>query len=291
VAFLGVFLIGCVLTVGNRSDPADTSVETVIRERTALADANQRSVDGLRVVTYNVHGSSADALLPIFREREDLAKADVILLQEIEDYAEVGGSEASQLAAALGMSHSYAPGYGIGDAGSHGVAILSRLPLSDVEVIELPRYHVVVNSARRVALGATVGVGSKSLRVYSVHLDNRINPSDRRAQLAPVFTHALARPELAVVVGGDLNTSPFCWVGHLVPIPCPRQSSALEALARSRGFETPAVHSGPTSKWLDMRLDALYTRGLVAKRVAVEDNVSLSDHFPLRVDVQLGEQP
>ena len=270
IALLGL-VAGCAAL--NRAEPADATVRHQNRPPAGRDDGQ------LLVVTYNVHMETA-ARIAGGLSGPWLRRADVILLQEIESHDREGLSRAGQLAARLGMSYAYAPGYGLRAGGSHGVAILSRWPLGDLELIELPREQVVVNSARRVALGATVAYPGRAVRVYSVHLDNRINPSDRRRQLAPVLA-AAARGELPVIVAGDMNTSPFCWIGHLVPVPCGRQDDRLEALVRARGFDLPARGSGPTSPWLSMRLDALYARGIAARRVGVDRRVRVSDHLPL----------
>jgi endonuclease/exonuclease/phosphatase family metal-dependent hydrolase len=267
-----VLLAGC--SAVNRPDPADTAVRH--RNRPAAA----RDDGQLLVVTYNVHMESA-ARIARGLGGPWLERADVIFLQEIESHDREPASRAGQVAARLGMSYAYAPGYGLRSGGSHGVAILSRWPLEDLELIELPRRHVVFNSARRVALGATVRYPGRALRVYSVHLDNRINPAERRRQLAPVLAAAAAHVDVPVIVAGDMNTSPFCWIGHVVPVPCGRQDDRLEALVRERGFALPATGSGPTTPWLSMRLDAVYARGLVARRIGVERRVRVSDHLPL----------
>ncbi len=261
----------------NRADPADIRIEA------RAAPIPQRSAgDVLRVATYNVHGESAAAIGRAIRRDATLARADVLLLQEIEIDDEHTPRE---LAALLGAGYVYAPGYGKGGGGSHGVAILSRLALRDPYAIELPRHGVVFNSARRVAVVATVDVGDRPVRIYSVHLDNRINPADRAAQLAPVLADAASAPTVPAVIGGDVNTSPFCWLGHVVPVPCGVQNDRLEAAVRDSGFATPVVASGGTSKWLAMRLDAIYTRHLEVTDFGVRDSVRVSDHLPLWADI------
>jgi endonuclease/exonuclease/phosphatase family metal-dependent hydrolase len=130
---------------------------------------------------------------------------------------------------------------------------------------------VVFNSARRVAVGATVEHPDRPIRVY-VHLDNRINPASRRRQLIPVLDAASAHPELPIIIAGDMNTSPFCWLGNVVPFPCGRQEDRLESLVRERGFQLPR-RSGPTSPWLSLRLDAVYTSGLAVQKVGVDREV------------------
>ncbi len=277
VALTVTLTLGCARL--NRPDPANAGLQQ--RNRPATSTSSHR---GLRVVTYNVHMRSAVELARSVRGSRVLFGADIIMLQEIEHQDGESRSRAALLAAQLGMSYAYAPGYGLGATGSHGVAILSRYPLRDIEMIELPRFHVVFNSARRVAIGATVTAAGRDTRVYVVHLDNRISPADRIKQIAPVIRRAVQHT-MPVIVAGDVNTTPFSWVGHVLPVPTGRQGKQLERYVRSMGFDTPVTRSGPTSKWLSMRLDAIYTRGFHAQRFGVARTVRLSDHLPLWADL------
>ena len=90
-----------------------------------------------------------------------------------------------------------------------------------------------------------------------------------------------------MVIAGDMNTSPFLWIGHLVPVPAGTQDDRLERAVRAAGLDTPVASSAATSQWLNMRLDAIYTRGLAPGRFGVEQTVRISDHLPLWLDVGL----
>jgi endonuclease/exonuclease/phosphatase family metal-dependent hydrolase len=268
----------------NRPAPLSTALQA--KNYTNLQAGNYANPDSdtkLRVATYNVHMQSAKAIVEAIQANPNLRRVDVLLLQEIEDNS---ASQAEEVARRLNMNYAYAPGYGLADGGSHGVAIISRHELKDLEIIELPYFHVVVNSARRVALGATIELNRAKVRIYSVHLDNRINPSKRKKQLAPVFD-AAAQFEGPVVIGGDLNTSPFCWGLALIPVPCGLQDNATENSAKAAGFTTPLAEAGATAKWLSMKLDAIYVRDLQTNSRAVEESVRLSDHLPVWLDVSL----
>ncbi len=284
--FLSALLFGLAVTIAlscgrlNRAEPTTTAV--VVRSTVGEGSA----LRSLRVATYNVHMESAASIARVVANNPELAAADVLLLQEIEHHGDEDASRAEQVANHLGMSVAYAPGYGLPDGGSHGVAILARVSLRDVEILELPYFHVVVNSARRVALAATIDLDGQDVRIFSVHLDNRINPQKRKRQLAPVLRSAKSFSG-PVVIAGDLNTSPFCWAVSLLPIPCGMQDDAVEQAARKSGMQTPVTEIGSTSKWLGMRLDAIYTRGFSASSSAVERSVELSDHLPVWVDLQL----
>jgi endonuclease/exonuclease/phosphatase (EEP) superfamily protein YafD len=57
--------------------------------------------------------------------------------------------------------------------------------------------------------------------------------------------------------------------------------SGLDAAARAAGLETPVADVAATSQWLDMRLDAIYTRGVTTSAHGVAVAVRASDHLPL----------
>lgn len=260
-------------------DPASVAVEAVEATR---APAPREAGAPLRVATYNIHHIDGERLAAALDGNRPLGRADVILLQEVVR-PRTTDSSACVAARARGWSCAYAPGHGY-QGGSLGVAIISRLPLTDAEAIELPFYHVRFNAGRRVALAATIDVDGTPVRLYSVHLDNRLNPGQRIRQLTPVLD-AAAGWQGPALIAGDMNTSPFTWVGHVVPMPTGTQDDRLEGYIRSRGFTAPVADSGPTHQWLSMRLDAIYTRGLRVVEHDVEHTVRASDHLPLWADV------
>lgn len=263
-------------------DPASLAVESVAATR-APAPPPRPAGAPLRVVTYNIHHIDGDELGAALDASAEVANADVILLQEVLHSGRMPDSSACAVARLRGWWCAFAPGHGF-DGGSLGVAIISRHPLADMEAIELPFFHVGFNAGRRVAAAATIDIDGTPVRLYSVHLDNRLNPAQRITQLAPVLD-AANRWDGPVLIAGDMNTSPFVWVGHVLPVPAGIQDNRLETYVRARGFHTPVTSSGPTSQWLSMRLDAIYTRGLRVVDHHVESDVRASDHLPLWADV------
>jgi endonuclease/exonuclease/phosphatase family metal-dependent hydrolase len=110
-----------------------------------------------------------------------------------------------ETARALGMNLRYAPSMRNGTLQSdRGNSILSNLPLQDAEAVELP---LVLQ--RRVAVSATLKVGTRSLRVVSAHLDPRGPPG--RQWLGAAGRALQARHLLTslhhdtVILGADLN--------------------------------------------------------------------------------------
>ena len=277
------FLAGA---AGLAQPPAE---EPLRPEAASFAPAVGQTPDRLRVVSFNVHyARDLTALAESFRATPALRDADVFLLQEIESYAAEGGSRSRKLAEALRLNYVYAPARTTRAGGTHGLAILSKFPLTEIEVLPLPRNDLGSKTRRRIALGATVQVGEQRLRLFNVHLDTRINIAERRAQLALVLEAAKKFSGAPVLIGGDFNTNPFRWAwGGRLPFLRSNQAAALDAFMAKQGFKTPLAESGSTTRgrlWR-ARLDAIYIRGLEARGSAVERQVSVSDHFPVWLDL------
>ena len=163
----------------------------------------------IRVVTYNIRA----ALGGLDGIASDLSpwQADVIGLQEVERGIPRSRSadQPGDLAATLGMQAEFAGSFAVG-SGEHGIAILSRHPMSDVRVLELPR-----GSGRwpRVALCARIEAPAAPFRFVVVHLARPwswpfSNTATRLAQLDALLGE-LENEELPVVLAGDFNSFPI----------------------------------------------------------------------------------
>jgi endonuclease/exonuclease/phosphatase family metal-dependent hydrolase len=277
-----VLLAGC----AQRGLPTDLSIEARFPS-TPKADSLPRQ---LRVVTFNIHMEPAAKVARGIKADRAIRDADVIVMQEV-DRREPKGVPADQwcsgacgVAKELGYYSVFAPGHGV-PGGSHGVAVLSRAPITSASVIELPYFNVVFNSGRRVAMAVTLEIEGKPVTVYAVHLDNRLTVTDRRTQMLPVLAHA-KRQQTPVIIAGDFNTSPFTWIGHVIPVPTTTQDNRFEELVRADGFDTPVTDSGPTFRYIGMKLDAIYTRGFETTSFAVANAEYVSDHLALWAQVQ-----
>ena len=280
---LRTLLIGWLMSAAcaNALPPRSTTLEHAVPAAAAQPVAAALSTGApITVATFNTYGMSVDELRRELETSPALRDADLIALQEVERHADELLSRACMAAAPLELHCVYAPGHRLRDGGDLGVALLSRTPISEAEVVELPYISTVVRSGRRISMLATAQVGDLPVRVAVVHLDNRISPSQRRRQMQPVFD-ALRDESRPTLIAGDFNTSPFDFIGHLIPVPTGRQQQALERQVVDEGYDLATRGSGPTSKWLSMRLDAIYTRGLTAVGVHVDRRSRGSDHLPL----------
>lgn len=263
-----------------------------------IAETPQKRSDisrRLRVVTFNVHhGEDVEGVVSAFKSNPALALADIVFLQEIQSYSSEGRSRAARIAERLEMAYAYAPAKEFqkgAETGTHGNAILSRFQLRRVRVMELPRGPLVVNEERRIALTAEILTSYGRVSLVNVHLDTRLNLKGRILQLRPAIRD-LAGP---AVVAGDFNSNPVTWAFNLIPVvplagtQASDQAAGLDQYLKSQGFLTPTSSFGSTVEFLNLkpRLDSIFIRGLSAHEGAVERGVSVSDHWPLWLDVEI----
>jgi endonuclease/exonuclease/phosphatase family metal-dependent hydrolase len=237
----------------------------------------------IRIATWNVeYAPRPDRLARALKEHTSLRHASVILLQEVEHHDHEPAPRAERLARALGLAHVYAPARAL-RRGTHGLAILSRFPLTDVERIPLPA-GAGFYAVPRVALAATVHLPDGPLRVVDVHLDTRLDAEQRVAQIAPALAAADGPRAL---VAGDLNTTPFRFWRNNLPIGAADQPAAVDRAAAAHDLANATAPLGPTTRRrvLAWRLDAIYTRGLRVAARGIARTIRDSDHVPLWIDL------
>jgi endonuclease/exonuclease/phosphatase family metal-dependent hydrolase len=164
------------------------------------------SVSSLRIVTFNIkHGDNGTGRVDLRRLGAACSglSADVLAIQEVDRFARRTRyrDEMRVIARATGLRAVF------GEAArrrwrSYGNVLLARGPISDVEVIKLPRPS---DGEQRVAIVARVAVNGVAMSVGATHL------SFRRGEGVPqlaVLLDALAERDGPRVVLGDLNLGP-----------------------------------------------------------------------------------
>jgi endonuclease/exonuclease/phosphatase family metal-dependent hydrolase len=273
-----------VWAAAHRAGGSVTCAAPEILERPFQGPAIGELPDELTVVSINLgKETDADRIAAELLEQDVLEDADVLSLQEV-TREESGSNVAERLALRFGMS-SIVAGAGPTSSGENqdAVALLSRRPLRDPAVIELPRYGLRIRSRCRVALAATLSFGIDDVRVVGLHLDTRVNAQRRQVQMDPVLD-TVKNFEGPVVLAGDLNTNAFWWFEHLVPVPFVNdQPRALFDHLAGLGFRTPFVPGGKaTNDFLWLQLDWIFLRGLDAGGSGVIP-VEFSDHHAIWV--------
>ncbi len=247
----------------------------------------------LHVVSLNIHfGKKVDAIATNILDNPNMASADVLLLQEIESHIWEGKSRAERLAEKLHMHFTYVPSRNLNrlkHEGTHGLAILSKYPLSNIEVIKLKYFKLPYRTRNRIAVAATVTVGSEAVRLYNVHLDVRLTKKQRAEQLLPVLNHIESNAVERAIIAGDFNTLQVLWSLGALPAFYQNQKKYIDKFVKSFGFEIALPDKATTFdrggfKW---QLDHIYVKGLQIKTAGVESLMKISDHKPVWATVVL----
>ena len=234
----------------------------------------------LRVAAYNVrHGSGMDDRIDLERIADVLRPldADVITLQEIDQGVERTGrvDQALRLGELLGMeAHfgAFMPYQG----GEYGMAVLSRIPVAQIENHRLPD-----GDEPRTALELVVEVGENRelVSVVGIHLYRTLE--ERRAQ-AIALSAALESRAHPVVLAGDFNS----YRGDLA-------YEALEGAGWDVVDKSGSVDTFPSDA-PDREIDYVMLRsdsGIEVVEHRVIDERVASDHRPLLAVLRLGSSP
>lgn len=256
-----------------------------VRRKLGLMNLRERPQHVGKLIADAARAFSSGALLP---------RVDVLALQEADKRTRRTGGHhvAQELATELDMNWVHAPAgiprgikpaqrqwwldfeepIDLHDSGDTGVALLSRLPLSDVTRIDLPWRECPWRP--RLAMAATVELGSKRLRIFNAHVDPHAASDGQLAQLEVIADQADSNPGPTIIMG-DFNT--------LSREKCTETRNFLE----SRGYTTPIPTGTPTWRGAGLRLHAdwIFSRGLTISRWGVARPLHVSDHWPVWAEI------
>jgi endonuclease/exonuclease/phosphatase family metal-dependent hydrolase len=242
----------------------------------------------IKIVSYNTRWRSGDELQRIVQSLKSgagLGGATLVGLQEVDRNKVRSGNAntARMLAQELGMFYAWAapPATKGAKEEETGVAILSAYPLTNTTHIVLP--HEGPGGRRRSALGATITIGTQTIRVYSVHAETRITVAKKLDQMRAVLADLNHYPKtMPAIVLGDFNT----W-----EVNAGEETSRLFVDA---DFQTPFHSDVPTFQTkalitIELKLDWIWLRGLQAESSGIDRTLTVSDHFPLWTVASVGK--
>lgn len=233
-----------------------------------------------------------------FSENILLPPPDILALQEADKATGRAGQEhvAARLAAELNLSYihvgaglprgiqpkqrewwlNFEEQVALDDEGDKGVAILSRVPLTDIERIDLPWHDCAWRP--RLAMAATVSFGGEPLRIFNVHIDPH-GPLDNQHQQTDAVLELAEKHEGPVVILGDFNTLSN------------NKAVEIRKLLESRGFQTPFPTKIPTWRGAGLRFHAdwIFVRGARVNRWGVARPLQVSDHWPIWAEIETSD--
>jgi len=164
----------------------------------------------IRLLTLNIwqeQGRWEERLALIARRFAEL-DPDVICLQEVRQVEGRIPNQAATLAAQLGLQHTYETAQPWG-GGDEGLAILSRYPIAEREVCELPTSP---RDCRRICLGAALETPEGRVWVFTTHLAFRLEDGLTRERQVVAIDRFVqerhARGDRASLLAGDFNAGP-----------------------------------------------------------------------------------
>lgn len=158
------------------------------------------------------------------------------------------------------------------DPGDTGVALLSRLPLSNLARIDLP-WHMCAWRPR-LAMGATIELAGQAVRLFNVHVDPHGPLDNQHQQVEALLEHAEQYEGPSVIVG-DFNTL------------SKQKAVEIRRLMESCGYSTPFPTGTPTWRGAGLRFHAdwIFVNGLSVKRWGVVRPLNVSDHWPIWAEI------
>src|SRR5262245_41168361 len=187
------------------------------------------------LASYNIqYGLGADGRYDVARVADEIAKADVIALQEVERFWRRSGmiDEPAEIARRL-PDHHFVFGANLDmdasfrDGGrlvhrrrQFGTMILSRFPIVSSRNFPLPKHgDLARHSIQQGLLEAVIDPGSGPLRIYSVHLSH-LAPETRLPQIEAVLDILRRAPlEGGAWCGGHPDPAAGWLEGEMPPMP------------------------------------------------------------------------
>ena len=264
-------------------------------------------MSSLRCLTLNLWGAEEPLAARMARLVSDLRdlQPDIVTLQEVREVPGRLANQAERLAYEAGYAFVYGRATPF-EGGHEGLAILSRLPIHEHAVLELPHAEV---TERRILLSACVG--PSRVWVHTTHLNYRLTHGKQREDQVQVITDSLASrtgdgPQILM---GDFNARPesdeIRFLRGLVTLEGRRVyfQDAWSVCHGDAAGVTWAKSNPYTARLafleLDRRLDYIFVsplrrdgRGTVRECRIVFDHpdaqgVFTSDHFGLLAEIQV----
>ena len=283
------------------------------RSRLVLASYNIRYAVGsyligsglLRKIGYNFPADRTEAInrnirnaAKVFANNELLPPPDILALQEADKETGRAGKQhvAARLAEELGVPYvhvgaglphgikpkqrewwlNFEEQVAIDDTGDMGVALLSRIPLSNVQRIDLPWHDCAWRP--RLAMAATLPFADQQVRLFNVHIDPH-GPLDNQHQQTEAVLELAESHEGPLVILGDFNT-------------LSRQKAIeIRKLLEAGGYTTPFPTSIPTWRGaglLRFHADWIFVKGVRVSRWGVAKPLNVSDHWPIWAEIESG---
>jgi endonuclease/exonuclease/phosphatase family metal-dependent hydrolase len=179
----------------------ETNIQMKPLSRGDTVERREQDIE-LKLMTYNMHrGIGKDGKLDLNNTAEVIknSNAVIIALQEVERHSirTVFQDQIKILGDKLGMEYSYGKSINVLN-GEYGNGLLSRYPIEEYEVYDLPSF-----SEQRTMIRTVINIGGYRLAVYNTHLG--LKEAERQEQLDFIL-QITGVETLDYILMGDMNT-------------------------------------------------------------------------------------
>jgi endonuclease/exonuclease/phosphatase family metal-dependent hydrolase len=174
---------------------------------TGCSTISQTKIATLTVLTYNIHhGEGTDGKLDLERIARIIRteNPDLVALQEVDQKTERTASidQAAELARLTGLGHAFGKAMDY-RGGAYGQAILSRWPIKNAQVHQLPQR---AGREPRILFLAQIESPHGDLTFATTHLDHQLE--EVRLDQARALNKILAETKISALLCGDFNAGP-----------------------------------------------------------------------------------
>ncbi|HUH32513.1 MAG TPA: endonuclease/exonuclease/phosphatase family protein [Daejeonella sp.] len=246
-----------------------------------VAMAQPKAPASLKVMSYNIHHANPpskpgfidlDAIARVIRRE----KPHLVALQEVDVNTGRSGrlNQAAELARKLRMNFVFAKAIDY-DGGEYGLAILSKYPLSETVIHQLPTDSASKGEPRILLTGKINLPGGREIRFGNTHLDSETDSLNRHMQINEI-NRISQKETLPFILAGDLNADPGTGVIRTL-------DSQFKRTCEPCQFTYPAVNP---QKAIDFIAVKSRTRmQIISHRVLNESYAS--DHLPIAAVLKL----
>lgn len=262
-----LLLICVVFIIIGYTDLRYSTISASMEKKLIYAE-NDRSaakrMPALKVMTYNIHrGVNRDNKLDLdgIVEAIKTSGAQIIALQEVERFSARTRfqDQIRYIADKLSMQYAFGKSVNILN-GQYGNAILSKYPIDEYEVRELPS-----EGEKRTLLRAELNVSGNKIAFLNTHLG--LKQSERAMQVEEILK--IVGKEKNFILAGDFNTR------------ADKLSGITHVLIDSAGYENNSSKATFENEDLSERIDYIFaSRGFEVKEYEVP-TLNASDHYPV----------
>ena len=290
--------------------------------------------NSLQIACYNIErGLNIDTIIDHW-QRQPASLNDIVLLSE----ADQGMARSSNrhitrdFATALGYSWAYGVEFleltkgsrkerrvpGQNQTGYIGNAIVSRYPLSNLQLVRLPCFfdysqRFMARMGSRIAIVGDLQISGGEVTVVSVHLESDSSPHERLVQMEALLEVVRIRDRgQPIIIAGDMNTtgldvnrlvrSVLCRPWLVVKSPSIKSLEQIEplfALLKHEGYDYR--HCNKDNYTLSDRgyrahLDWFFIKNVMPEHIqnpiiykGFENRKRFSDHLPLSIEISLNK--